>query len=81
MNRNERIAAAKFFAWRGRKLEASPALYAGLLDAQRRLVVIGGEELVALDNEVAALTLTEVEDLLDLCRDSQLELARARGEG
>lgn len=79
MNRNERIAAARFFVWRGQKLEASADLFAALLDAHRRLVVSGGEAPVALDNRVTDLALTEVEDLLDLCRDAQLALAKARG--
>jgi hypothetical protein len=81
MNRNERIAAAQFFVWRGQKLEASAGLFAALLDAHRRLVQAGGEAPVALDNVPTPLVLTEVEDLLDLCRDAQLALAKARGAG
>lgn len=78
MNRNEAIAAAKSFVWNGHKIEASAALGVCLLDAHRRLVADGGELEVPLDKHVANLVLTEVEDLLDLWRTAQLELARAR---
>lgn len=78
MSREERISEAKYFVWKGERIEATPALYAGLLDAHRRL---GGDAIevpVALGKEVRVLSLTPVEDLLDLCQQSQLDLARAR---
>lgn len=80
MNREERIAAARFFVWEGERIEASTQLYVGLLDAHRR--ISGGEALevpVAVGKTVKVLTQTPVEDLLDLCQASQLEMAKARG--
>jgi hypothetical protein len=78
MNRYHRIRDAKHFTWRGQLVEVTPGLYAHLLDALRRLTEGETETEVALDNQIRKLTLTQVEDLLDHCRDSQLRLARAR---
>ena len=82
MNRNERIAAARYFTWKGEKIEATPELYCLLLDADRRLRLgVTGEGIevpVPIGKKIRVLTLTKVEDLLDLCRDAFTELTRAR---
>lgn len=82
MNRQERIASARFFVWNGDKIEATPELYCLLLDADRRLrlgVTAASVELeVPVGKRVIVLTLTEVEDLLDLCRLAFTAQAAAR---
>jgi hypothetical protein len=78
VQRGERISTARWFVWRGLKLEARPELGFALLDALRRHHEGEIECPVALDNEVMMLTQTQTEDLLDLLRDSQLALAKAR---
>ena len=80
MNRSERIAEARWFIWKGDKVHRTPDLQFALLDAHRRLTdgKFMRECPVTIDNMTHILTLTEVEDLLDLCRDSQQSLAQAR---
>lgn len=78
MSRFHNIRDAKHFTWHGQLVEVTPGLYAHLLDAHRRLTEGEIETEVAIDNSIQPLTLTQVEDLLDHCRDSHLRLARAR---
>lgn len=82
MNRNERIAAARFFVWKGEKVEATSELFCLLLDAERRLRLgvtgEGFEVPVPIGKKLHVLTQTEVEDLLDDCREAFTALMKAR---
>lgn len=78
MNVRERIAGAKHFDWKGKRIEYTAELYAGLLDAHRRLLEGEVETACVVDGDVMQIALTEVEDLLDLCRQAQIDLAEAR---
>lgn len=77
-NMRERITEAKRFIWKGDSIEYTAELYAGLLDAHRRLLEGEVETECVVDDRVLFVALTEVEDLLDLCRQAQMDLVKAR---